>query len=144
MIAFSNPVRIINPNPQASRNIFQVLVEREEEDQFGLRSICVCQVPGAVIPVGDIETNNSDLIIRATQTDSPSEGLAFIRGPESAISSFYRIQLLGDFVIDEEDRAIDAEFTRGQLPTGDRPQGSPFGIQGGTFRSWLQASTPEG
>jgi hypothetical protein len=34
-------------------------------------------------------------------------------------------------------RAIDAEFVRAELPTGDRPKGSPFGIQGGLFESWF-------
>jgi hypothetical protein len=43
-------------------------------------------------------------------------------------------------------RAIDAEFVRAQLPTGDRPATSPFGIQGGLFESWfglaLRADNP--
>ena len=34
-------------------------------------------------------------------------------------------------------RAVDAEFTRAQLPTGDRPSGSEYGIQGGFFESWF-------
>jgi hypothetical protein len=43
----------------------------------------------------------------------------------------------GDFVLDEQGRAVDAEFTRAQFPTGDRPAGSGFGIQGGLFESWF-------
>jgi hypothetical protein len=47
------------------------------------------------------------------------------------------IVLRGDFVIDTQGFAIDGEFVRAQLPTGDRPSGSPYGTQGGTFESWF-------
>ena len=46
-------------------------------------------------------------------------------------------RLRGDFVIDETGRAVDAEFVRAELPTGDRPAGSEYGIQGGLFESWF-------
>jgi hypothetical protein len=47
------------------------------------------------------------------------------------------VKLRGDFVLEPNGkRAIDAEFVRGSLPTGDRPAGSAFGIQGGLFESW--------
>jgi hypothetical protein len=54
--------------------------------------------------------------------------------------------LRGDFVMDAGDpsRAIDAEFVRGELPTGDRPRppagqslDKQSGIQGGLFESWF-------
>jgi competence ComEA-like helix-hairpin-helix protein len=48
------------------------------------------------------------------------------------------VHLRGDFVMDVEGRAIDAEFVRAELPTGDRPKGVEFGIQGGHFESWLR------
>jgi DNA uptake protein ComE-like DNA-binding protein len=39
-------------------------------------------------------------------------------------------------------RAIDAEFVRAQLPTGDRPASPPpaaaLGVQGGLFESWFR------
>ncbi|BAH40472.1 hypothetical protein GAU_3430 [Gemmatimonas aurantiaca T-27] len=47
------------------------------------------------------------------------------------------VRMRGDFVVDRDKRAIDAEFVRAELPTGDRPSGSGFGIQGGTFESWF-------
>jgi hypothetical protein len=57
------------------------------------------------------------------------------------------VRLRGDFVLDVNNRAVDAEHVRGQLmptalPSGDRPQGSPFGIQGGTFESWFWLRGP--
>ena len=49
------------------------------------------------------------------------------------------MRLQGEFVVDSDGRAVDAEFTRAELPTGDRPSGSKFGVQGGLFQSWFQA-----
>lgn len=48
------------------------------------------------------------------------------------------VVLRGNFVLDEEGRAVDAEHVRGQLPSGDRPGGIPIGVQGGRFESWLE------
>jgi hypothetical protein len=50
------------------------------------------------------------------------------------------IKLNGEFVVDVDGRAVDAEFTRAELPSGDRPAGSPYGIQGGLFQSWFNPS----
>ena len=47
------------------------------------------------------------------------------------------VRLHGDFVIDKFDKAIDAEFVRAELPTGDRPRDIKVGIQGGVFESWF-------
>jgi hypothetical protein len=47
------------------------------------------------------------------------------------------LRLRGDFVLDRKNRAVDAEFTRAELMTGDRPKGSQLGIQGGVFESWF-------
>jgi len=54
---------------------------------------------------------------------------------------FLAVRLHGEFVIDDEGRAVDTEFTRAQLPTGDHPQGSAFGVQGGLFQSWFRPET---
>jgi hypothetical protein len=64
-------------------------------------------------------------------------------GPEWQPWSNPRIRLRGDFVLDTNDppRAIDAEYVRAELPTGDRPSGSDVGIQGGLFESWFQPGT---
>jgi hypothetical protein len=84
-------------------------------------------------------------------------GVEEIPGPESDIWAFVfsetafktaqtngqlRVRLRGDFFVDhalgeDKPRAVDAEFPRAQLPSGDRPAGSPFGIQGGVFESWF-------
>jgi hypothetical protein len=40
-------------------------------------------------------------------------------------------------VLDSKGKAVDAEFARAELPTGDHPNGSVFGVQGGLFESWF-------
>ena len=53
------------------------------------------------------------------------------------------IILRGDFVLDTNGNAIDAEFVRAELPSGDRPKSSLAGIQGGLFESWFKIK-PQG
>jgi hypothetical protein len=82
---------------------------------------------------------------------SPSPGLAFVFDRETQIGQRILagdvelwVRLRGDFVIDINKKAVDAEFVRAELPSGDRPSpladptGSKFGIQGGLFESWFQ------
>jgi hypothetical protein len=72
-------------------------------------------------------------------------GVAFVVNPNTTAGSRIMnegeidlwVKLLCDFVIDEKERAVDGEFVRGQLPTGDRAKGSKVGIQGGLFESWF-------
>jgi hypothetical protein len=59
------------------------------------------------------------------------------------------VLLRGDFVKDTKNRAIDAEFVRAELPTGDRPKppaaqplNKQIGIQGGMFESWFLVKPP--
>ena len=69
----------------------------------------------------------------------------FIRGVE--VPELWVI-LRGDFVKDRQERAIDAEFVRAELHTGDRPEPPPLqplteqlGIQGGVFQKLVPNST---
>jgi hypothetical protein len=63
-------------------------------------------------------------------------------------SAHVYVELHGDQVMDEglagDPRAIDAEFVRGELPTGDRPAASRLGLQGGRFTSWFRHSLERG
>jgi hypothetical protein len=50
------------------------------------------------------------------------------------------VEVRGDFILDDREKAIDAEFVRGELPTGDRARdgrAAQAGVQGGRFESWL-------
>ena len=160
VIGLSNPVFIPNETPQsAADHVFQVLVQHDllidEGPELGRRGvICRCPVRGRILAVKP-DTLTSQ-ITSAQETTSPARGLAFVF--EGDIADRIRggvdregrplelwIRLRGDFVLDDVliagqsvSRAIDAEFARAELPTGDRPKGSKFGIQGGLFESWFQ------
>jgi hypothetical protein len=113
---------------------------------------CRCPVRGQVVPV-DANINAAGQITTATVTGSANtKAIAFLFDDafvknvltEVPISDIW-VKLHGDFVMDVGDpsndipaRAIDAEFCRAEFPTGDRPAGSKFGIQGGVFESWLR------
>ncbi|HEX6439478.1 MAG TPA: hypothetical protein VF182_20350 [Candidatus Binatia bacterium] len=139
-------------------HIFQVLVASDLEQNKELGMFCRCPIAGDIVPVDYTETNG--LITTATEVqDLDAPGIAFIldrsrsrRAGEiiSQTPPFDKppfndiwIRLRGDFVLDTKDRAIDAEFVRAKLPTGDRPDpgGLPLdkqpGIQGGVFESWF-------
>lgn len=74
-------------------------------------------------------------------------GVVFPRGGDNGLPDIpgeprrIVIQVHGEHIQDERRRAIDAEFTRSELPTGDRPQGSEIGLQGGKFLSWIVLPT---
>jgi hypothetical protein len=153
VIGFSNPVSIPNETvTSAADHVFQVLVQHdllfEDEPQLGRRGvICRCPVQGRVLQVKP--DTLSGPITSAQQTSSPDRGLAFIfsREVEERVQGAIErndnlielwVCLRGDFVIDTQGRAIDAEFVRADLPSGDRPKGSEFGVQGGLFESWFQ------
>jgi competence ComEA-like helix-hairpin-helix protein len=119
-------------------NTFQVLVQQPEGN--GLWSYRG-MFPRRIVPVVIRAINANQLITQVEVVPGPlAKGAAFICDdavlePLSGRTLFVVVK--GDFVLDERGRAIDAEHVRGQLPTGDRPERSPFGIQGGTFESWL-------
>ncbi|MEB3216073.1 MAG: YncE family protein [Nostocales cyanobacterium 94392] len=142
VIAFSKPVLVSSIDAD---HIFQVLVENEES---GL--VCRCAVKGIIIPVEPVSQGKR--IIAAQEIEAPmaeaaaflfdnrfffidGEGVLRLRN-EREINQLW-VRLRGDFVLDKEEKAIDAEFVRGELPTGDRPRGSDYGSQGGTFESWF-------
>ena len=136
-ISFSRPVLVSQID---AAHVFQVLIP--EFDERGI--VCWCPVLGQVIPVTFVGPT-SGVVTQAVATSGPlAPGAAFIF--QTSTITGQRIlrgglelwaRLRGDFVLDEAERAIDAEFVRAQLPTGDRPATSPFGIQGGLFESWF-------
>jgi len=126
-------------------HVFQVRVDPnpDQSQKVGIR--CWCSIVGRVIPVKPDFGADRELIVRATEVPGPTaKGVAFI--PRDGFERYLEgrdnlelwVRLRGDFVLDESgERAIDAEFVRAQLPTGDRPRGSQVGIQGGLFESWF-------
>jgi hypothetical protein len=117
-------------------------------------------ISGMITPVKWVPDADPRHIISATEVSGPMAiGVAFVIGYTKENKKQYvkntkvakdllegrinklLIYLHGDFVLDhsesEKPRAIDAEFVGGELPTGDRPKGSGYGIQGGLFESWF-------
>jgi DNA-binding beta-propeller fold protein YncE len=147
VIAFTNEVLVSKPPNQIDADhVFQVLIEHDPTlKRLGV--VCRCPIKGKIIPVKvRVDINNSKLITRAQEVTGPmAEAAAFIF--DSRFSKFGSkegnqineiwVRLHGDFVIDKFDKAIDAEFVRAELPTGDRPRDSQVGIQGGVFESWF-------
>ncbi|MET0649818.1 MAG: hypothetical protein ABW208_24670 [Pyrinomonadaceae bacterium] len=125
-------------------HVFQVFVRTGTRDQQRQGLICRCPVVGRIVPV-EYTDDGAGRIISAQATGSPSPGAAFIFDPDTVsgrnilngeINELW-VKLRCDFVLDSDGRAVDGEFVRAQLPTGDRPAGSAFGIQGGLFESWF-------
>ena len=109
------------------------------------RFACRCPIEGTVAAV-DATIDGSGLIVKAVATGAAtSKAISFVFADqfvaavlrERELADLF-VHLRGEFVLDLHGRAVDAEFTRAELPTGDRPAGSDVGIQGGMFDSWFQ------
>ena len=116
-----------------------------QAQELGLR--CRCPLHGDVQPV-EILSEAGGLIDQARVIPGAqfAKAVAFVF--DDVVESLVKmlqdradlaVRINGEFVVDDQGRAIDAEFTRAELPTGDRPSGSDFGVQGGLFQSWFLA-----
>jgi DNA-binding beta-propeller fold protein YncE len=158
VIAFTNEVLVSNfskpfdpPNQIDSEHVFQVLIEHDPElKKLGI--VCRCPIKGRILPVTPTSSNGGR-ITEAKEVAGPmADAAAFIFDQSVEFDKENKLLLLadrkiqvneilirlhGDFVIDKNKKAIDSEFVRAELPTGDRPSGSKAGIQGGVFESWF-------
>jgi collagen triple helix repeat protein len=127
-------------------HVFTVDAPRPPEDnRFGDLYRCRCPLSGTVEPVQVLNVSNG--VIDAAEVTPGTQfatAVAFIfpEMVQELIQMFdgtadFWVRLQGEFVVDVDRRAVDAEFTRAELPTGDRPAGSEFGVQGGLFQSWF-------
>jgi DNA-binding beta-propeller fold protein YncE len=158
VIAFTNEVLVSNfsepfdpPNQMDAEHVFQVLIEHDPKlKKLGI--VCRCPIKGRILPVKPTISNGR--ITKATEVKEPmAKAAAFIfddyivkfdenkklllLANETIQVDEIWVRLHGDFVIDKNKKAIDAEFVRAELPTGDRPKDSQAGIQGGVFESWF-------
>jgi DNA-binding beta-propeller fold protein YncE len=145
-----------------AEHVFHVLVEdltNPQAREFGF--ICRCPIRGDTIPVNlKLDANGRIVLNPQGRIDAAKEvppgdarGVAFLFDPNKVpiarrilsgeIPELW-VVLRGDFVLDRQGRAIDAEFVRAELPTGDRPKPpatqplkDQLGIQGGRFESWF-------
>jgi hypothetical protein len=108
---------------------------------------CRCANRGQVVPVEVASVDGAGRIDKALIRPGAgtADAIAFLLD-EAFVGEVLRerrlddlwIRMQGEFVVDIDERAIDAEFTRAELPSGDRPRGSAFGVQGGLFQSWFE------
>ena len=162
VIGFEREVVVTNfadpskPPNQMDDHVFEVLIDNQQPQDVRTGLHCWCSVQGIIIPV-EFDLNAAGIIAQAKEIPNPmAPGAAFVFDPETQIGRRFLqkdlaginqvwVRLRGDFVVDSDDpaqaRAIDAEFVRAELPSGDRPRGSKVGIQGGLFESWFGVTT---
>ena len=147
-VRFSGPVRALDhgsatytPHALSVQLPSRAMPPRPKVDDrnAGLRDtpdeICWCEAVGIAVPA-KFDGNVIEEI-----ADPASDTWAFVFSLPSQKKAQGNRQLMvrlrGDFFVDRDKRAVDAEFPRAELPSGDRPAGSPLGIQGGVFESWF-------
>ena len=135
IVAFDVPVR----NGDIHRHTFRVEVGLPEDNQFG--TTCWCELPseqitGIQLP-NDCEISE-DFEIITGDDEKAVNGAIFIA--TNLIPSFeYRVTIEGDHIrtlnpaTEQFDTALDGNFLRGELPTGDN-------VEGGRFFSWFNLS----
>lgn len=132
--------RVLVASGSLDENSFQVFVEgRHHEGNYDWYDY-VRVGPASILGVKP-EVDADGVITKATSVGGLASGVAFLLSSD-AFNAVWGKKLLvvlrGDVIRDEsEKRAIDAEFVRAELPTGDRPRGAKAGIQGGKFESWV-------
>jgi hypothetical protein len=137
-----------------AEHVLQVLVNHSTPDESRRGFVCRCAIRGRATPVKlKVDAQGKIVVNAAGHIDAASEsppgnarGVAFLLDMQLApiardilagIINDLWIILRGDFVLDATGKAVDAEFTRAELPTGDRLGGSAVGVQGGLFESWF-------
>ena len=148
VIGFTDEVQVSTVNAAGgvvqlidAEHIFQVLVDSDPSGDAGKRFALSLPDRGTVIPVQlDLDTRDPYKGRRVTsirQTIPPGQRTRRRLSFRDSDSPWHRIiastaelpdlwvVLRGDFVKDRQDRAIDAEFVRAELPTGDRPRPQP-------------------
>lgn len=104
--------------------------------------------PRAVLPLVEVRIGDDGRISGGTIAldNRYARGALFVfpnqlvEAPEEI--GMLQVHLMGDAIVDRNGRAMDAEFARSQLPTGDRPAETEEGVQGGHFASWFYPTDP--
>ncbi len=123
-------------------NSFQVFIEKLHHEGAYDWYERIRVAPLRIVGV-EPEVNSGGVIVKGTTVNGLARGGAFLFSLDAFKAVWGQkllIHLKGDFVFDETGmRVIDAEYVRGDLPTGRRPRGGSHGIQGGQFESWFTA-----
>jgi hypothetical protein len=121
-------------------HVFQVLVEQTSAATPSQALRCRCALTGRIEAVTNLQKNAGGVIVAATTQVNPTpRAVVFIPNPSAVLNQVmnsggeFWVLLRCEFVLDDGNprRAVDGEFIRGELPTGDR-------LQGGLFESWFR------
>lgn len=141
----------IQTSVQAStlnNNSFRVFLRGNATSDGGVPIFTINELrPQAVLPVNITLSGGNIGAISSTGGGSEANGVLFQIDVASRNALLVRrqqlfIQLAGDHILDSAGRAIDVEFPRNGLPSGDGPGGAELGIQGGRFDSWVTVELP--
>jgi hypothetical protein len=133
-IGFDKPVKgssLITrfPGVPSQSFVFDVLVPTGQ-------GTCLCPLTGTVQLLADfVATAGSISAVTLAPDDADRvRGIRFVTTtlPTSFGGGRIRILLRCDFVVDVKELAVDGNFLRGRLPTGDM-------VEGGLFESWFSA-----
>jgi hypothetical protein len=147
---FSEDVRFIDEGEVAREDgahlALEVLVWDQADPEDSVGPVCRCSLRGRIVPLEPIDEIGKDGFLprdppqpykARPATIHESTLWAFVLTEESEKRAGFGtgelfVRLRGDFVLgaSEDPRALDANFLRARLPTGD-------GREGGTFESWL-------
>jgi len=103
------------------------------------------EVEAEIVPAQVIAQSAGNRILETASAATPEVDAVVILLTTSVADTLVNgrfqltIEARGDFILDRRNRAIDAEFVRAELPTGDRQSGARLGIQGGQFQSFITA-----
>jgi hypothetical protein len=140
----SDPGRVVVGRGSLDEQSFQLFMQQDGGDAGFPTYSYVGLRPEAIAPVEIRDASTPIWVVSPQVPATDPARAALLRLPGSVLESIGRLNgrqfhvvLRGDFIRDRRGRSIDAEFLRGELPTGDRPSGSRMGLQGGRFESWF-------
>jgi hypothetical protein len=116
----------------ASRQFYGTLARRDNAGTQVLAELIPVEIQ-ALDATGRIVTAARERAVDANGRTS-TNGAALMLHPNLITSLAGRelfVELNGDFILDFRGLAVDGDFLRGQLPSGN-------GVEGGTFRSWFR------
>ena len=144
VIGFDNEVRIAF-NPDAPFDhfwdnlpLFEVFWYELKETNYDVHGSFGLLWPTSTFSVVDGRITEATIEAIGSGVPGAGRGLALIPFVESKIpAGLLRVQVRGDFILDANGNAIDAEFPRATFPSGDGKPNTGLGLQGGLFESWF-------
>lgn len=113
-------------------------------------------IPTRIVPIRPGVDSDETFFTEAETFDQPAAPGAFLQLDRATHAAILEqqlhvwIEIDGDHILGRNEnegerlRAVDTEFLRSMLPSGDRPEGAERGTQGGLFSSWINRANQRG